>query len=389
MQRRHRSRWSRTTPACCWRATCAGTTSSTCSPNMRPTAMRSPRSARRTRPRSRARPQGGARILRACQDWERRADQLVMDARAPPRRDRAGGLRRAGGDRRRRRRRALEEAAFLLADRRRPPPGLARRVQQTMQLLADAVLGAAQDHVRALEIARLRRDSSAEDHEAFVAALWRVLNAERQCDVLLRDVRRALAEHVSDAATLNLSTGLRPGARVGHRLAAGDRLDACAGWSSAARGGAMSAQHNGRVRMMAHPVGVHAGPTPPRRPPDPRRRALPADCSAAALGQGLEPRAWPRSGLPVPPAFVIGTGWCAEPGALAEAAWRPALAELERLSGLRLGDTPSAAAFGALRRAGVDAGDDGDPARHRPHRDHAVRPAARQRPSTPGMPTGA
>ena len=42
---------------------------------------------------------------------------------------------------------------------------------------------------------------------AFVgAALWRVLNAERQCDVLLRDVRRALAEHVSDAATLNLST---------------------------------------------------------------------------------------------------------------------------------------------------------------------------------------
>jgi hypothetical protein len=33
-----------------------------------------------------------------------------------------------------------------------------------------------------------------------------VLNAERQCDVLLRDVRRALAEHVSDAATLNLST---------------------------------------------------------------------------------------------------------------------------------------------------------------------------------------
>ena len=40
----------------------------------------------------------------------------------------------------------------------------------------------------------------------FVAALWRVLNAERQCDLLLREVRRALAERVSDAATLSLST---------------------------------------------------------------------------------------------------------------------------------------------------------------------------------------
>ncbi|MBV2264952.1 MAG: pyruvate, phosphate dikinase [Thauera sp.] len=66
---------------------------------------------------------------------------------------------------------------------------------------------------------------------------------------------------------------------------------------------------------------------------------LPADCGAAALGS----KAWNLArmaalGLPVPPAFVIGTGWCAEPGVLDEAAWRPALAELERLSGLRLGD---------------------------------------------------
>lgn len=66
---------------------------------------------------------------------------------------------------------------------------------------------------------------------------------------------------------------------------------------------------------------------------------LPADCGAAALGS----KAWNLArmaalGLPVPPAFVIGTGWCSEPGALDEAAWRPALAELERLSGLRLGD---------------------------------------------------
>ena len=143
-----------------------------------------------------------------AKDWERRADQLVMDARARaearPRWGAFAELVETADDVAD----ALEEAAFLLsliaADHHQ---GWRGEVHQTMQLLADAVLGAAQDHVRALEIARaFGEDSSAEDHEAFVAALWRVLNAERQCDVLLRDVRRALAEHVSDAATLNLST---------------------------------------------------------------------------------------------------------------------------------------------------------------------------------------
>jgi uncharacterized protein Yka (UPF0111/DUF47 family) len=143
-----------------------------------------------------------------AKDWERRADQLVMDARARaetrPRWEAFAELVETADDVAD----ALEEAAFLLsliaADHHQ---GWRGEVHQSMQLLADAVLGAAQDHVRALEIARGFGDhASAEDHEEFVAALWRVLNAERQCDVLLRDVRRALAEHVSDAATLNLST---------------------------------------------------------------------------------------------------------------------------------------------------------------------------------------
>ena len=143
-----------------------------------------------------------------AKDWERRADQLVMDARARaearPRWEAFAELVETADDVAD----ALEEAAFLLsliaADHHQ---GWRGEVHQTMQLLADAVLGAAQDHVRAIEVARtLGEGSSAEDHEEFVAALWRVLNAERQCDVLLRDVRRALAEHVSDAATLNLST---------------------------------------------------------------------------------------------------------------------------------------------------------------------------------------
>jgi pyruvate,orthophosphate dikinase len=43
-------------------------------------------------------------------------------------------------------------------------------------------------------------------------------------------------------------------------------------------------------------------------------------------------------GLPVPPAFVLGTAWCAHPAGVRRALWQPALAALERASGLRFGD---------------------------------------------------
>jgi len=43
-------------------------------------------------------------------------------------------------------------------------------------------------------------------------------------------------------------------------------------------------------------------------------------------------------GLPVPPAFVIGTAWCAAPQAVTPALWAPALAALEDCTGLRFGD---------------------------------------------------
>jgi pyruvate,orthophosphate dikinase len=43
-------------------------------------------------------------------------------------------------------------------------------------------------------------------------------------------------------------------------------------------------------------------------------------------------------GLPVPPAFVVGTAWCAEPRGLTQALWRPALEAVERCTGLRFGD---------------------------------------------------
>jgi len=43
-------------------------------------------------------------------------------------------------------------------------------------------------------------------------------------------------------------------------------------------------------------------------------------------------------GLPVPPAFVLPTGWSRQPEALSRAHWQPALSALESASGLRLGD---------------------------------------------------
>lgn len=143
-----------------------------------------------------------------AKSWERSADQLVMDARARaearPRWARFASLVEGADDIAD----ALEEAAFLLSlIAAGHHHGWQGEVQQAMRRLADAVLGAVQDHVKALEIARgFGEGSSAEDHEEFVAALWRVLGAERQSDVLLREVRRKLAEHVADAATLQLST---------------------------------------------------------------------------------------------------------------------------------------------------------------------------------------
>ena len=97
-------------------------------------------------------------------------------------------------------------------------------------------------------------------------------------------------------------------------------------------------------------MNAHAASTPaaaPAMPAADRRvirlihadTALPAGGGADALGvKAFNLARMAALGLPVPPAFVIGTGWCADPAALTEADWRPALEALERASGLRLGD---------------------------------------------------
>jgi pyruvate,orthophosphate dikinase len=135
-------------------------------------------------------------------------------------------------------------------------------------------------------------------------------------------------------------------------------------------------------------------------PPAPRRRRRPrvdrlihADAPAAAdlrrrgaRLQGLEPRAHGRARAAGAPGFVIGTGWCAEPGALARPRGGPRSQALERVSGLRLGDarrplllsvrSGAPVSMPGMMETLLDIGLTDD---------HAVRPGARQRPSAPGL----
>jgi uncharacterized protein Yka (UPF0111/DUF47 family) len=140
--------------------------------------------------------------------WERKADHLVMRLR-----DQAASNARwlpflqliecadDAAD-------ALEEAVFILSliaeDNHH---GWNDELRTALRRLADKVLEATQDHVKALAIARTLGEASlAEDQDEFLAACWRVVNAEKLCDVLTREVRRLFVRHVSDAATLSLGT---------------------------------------------------------------------------------------------------------------------------------------------------------------------------------------
>ncbi len=142
--------------------------------------------------------------------WERKADHLVMQAREKaerqPRWQAVARLVEQSDDVAD----ALEEAAFLIsliADQHQK--GWNAEVRKVLARLAATVLQATQDHVKALAIARtLSSSSSAIDNEAFLAATWRVLQAERQCDALLRDARRVILGEVKDAPSLMLANDL-------------------------------------------------------------------------------------------------------------------------------------------------------------------------------------
>jgi len=142
--------------------------------------------------------------------WERKADHLVMQAREKaqrqPRWRPVAKLVEQSDDVAD----ALEEAAFLIsliADHHLK--GWNDEVRKALARLAAIVLQATQDQVKALAIARtLGSNSDAVDNDGFLSATWRVLQAERQCDALLRDARRVILGAVEDAPSLMLANDL-------------------------------------------------------------------------------------------------------------------------------------------------------------------------------------
>jgi uncharacterized protein Yka (UPF0111/DUF47 family) len=143
-------------------------------------------------------------------EWERKADHLVMQAREKaerqPRWRAVARLFEQSDDVAD----ALEEAAFLIslmADHHLK--GWNDDVHKVLARLAATVLQATQDQVKALAIARtLNSNSEAADNDAFLRATWRVLQAERQCDSLLRDARRVILGALQDAPSLMLANDL-------------------------------------------------------------------------------------------------------------------------------------------------------------------------------------
>ena len=150
------------------------------------------------------------KLAARAKTWERKADYLVMQAREKAERQLrwqpVARLAEQSDDIAD----ALEEAAFLIsliADHHLK--GWNADVRKVLTRLATTVLQATQDYVKALAIARtLGSDSETVDNDAFLGATWRVLQAERQCDALLRDARRVILGALLDAPSLMLANDL-------------------------------------------------------------------------------------------------------------------------------------------------------------------------------------
>lgn len=146
------------------------------------------------------------KLAERAKAWERKADHLVMrlreQAAANPRWLPFLRLIEEADDAAD----ALEEAAFILSlIAEGHHRGWNAELRGTLSRLADRVLEATQDHVKAVAVARMIDEASlAQDQDEFLAACWRVVNAEKACDLLTREARRLIARHVPDAAALTL-----------------------------------------------------------------------------------------------------------------------------------------------------------------------------------------
>lgn len=135
--------------------------------------------------------------------WEREADHLLMQARARAERHSRWqplvALMEHADDVAD----ALEEALFLHSLLFVGPlAGLTPGAREPLIELADTTMAAIQDLVRAVEIARaVSAQGEAEDEDAFLQTLWRILRAERLCDQLAREASRAIVATMSEQPT--------------------------------------------------------------------------------------------------------------------------------------------------------------------------------------------
>lgn len=155
-------------------------------------------------------PVAANKLAQRAKQWERNADHLVIQARDrarhQPRWSAFARLVEQSDDAAD----ALEESAFLMSlIAVQPHAGWHAPLREAFGQLADAVLQATQEQVKALAVARgLTAASEATDHDAFVAASWKVVRAERQCDEHLRHAKRCMLKELKDPAALMLANDL-------------------------------------------------------------------------------------------------------------------------------------------------------------------------------------
>jgi uncharacterized protein Yka (UPF0111/DUF47 family) len=152
-------------------------------------------------------------LVTRAKSWERRADDIVTQMRTAlqrhPSRERFVRLVVLADDVAD----ALEEAAFLVTLLNEHAGSPADRVRQAVLRLSDTVLGAVQDYVRALAIARTLGQPRADQHDLddsseFLDATWRVVLAEIRCDEELRAARRLILRDLKVPAELMLASDL-------------------------------------------------------------------------------------------------------------------------------------------------------------------------------------
>jgi uncharacterized protein Yka (UPF0111/DUF47 family) len=143
------------------------------------------------------------RASRRASGWEHRADQIVIATRLTAGRIAGGGVLSDQLTTQDDAIDAIEEALFQLT---LLPADGAAVVQPVLQPLATVAVAAAQEHLKALEIARLVLDDARpDDIEDFLLAIDRVVELEHDADRADRAARAANTVEAPDFRTLQVA----------------------------------------------------------------------------------------------------------------------------------------------------------------------------------------